>query len=294
MFSRKLFKKFATQQKALLSTSAKNAWLGPKLKRAILYTSGIFTTGGVAYYLSIDRDRMIEVFGAHEKVPPLAIYPKRGGLKQLPVTTYYLDDTIQKENTKPRLVIIGSGWGAVSVLKNLDKDKYNVTIVSENNYFLFTPLLPSATVGTLELRSLIESVRKIGARINAHFLEGKAIDVDLENKFLEVSGCNEGENFYVPYDKLIVAVGATSMTLGVQGINNTMQLKTIRDAMDIRRKVTGNVEKACLPTTSPEDRKKLLSFVICGGGPTGVEFAAEMSDWINEDLVNWVKKKKTK
>lgn len=106
---------------------------------------------------------------------------------------------------------------------------------------------------------------------------------------MEVRGCNGEENFYVPYDKLVVAVGSTSMTHGVQGLENTFQLKTIQDAMNIKRKVTQNVEKACLPTTTPEERKELLSFVVCGGGPTGVEFAAEMSDWINEDMVKWVK-----
>lgn len=135
---------------------------------------------------------------------------------------------------------------------------------------------------------MIEPVRKIAARVQAHFLESRATDIDLKNKLVEVEGGREGSNFYVPYDKLIVAVGATSMTHGVQGIENTMQLKTIRDAINIRQKVTENVEKACLPTTSPEERKRLLSFVVCGGGPTGVEFAAEMSDWINEDLVQWV------
>lgn len=143
-------------------------------------------------------------------------------------------------------------------------------------------------MGICVCRSLLEPVRKIASRIHAHFLEGRAVDIDLDHKYVEVHGCNENENFYVPYDKLIVAVGATSMTHGVDGIEHTVRLKTIRDAIDIRRKIIENVEKACLPTTTPEERRRLLSFVVCGGGPTGVEFAAEVSDWINEDLVEWV------
>lgn len=119
-------------------------------------------------------------------------------------------------------------------------------------------------------------------------MEGEAVDIDIEHKMVEVRGINDKEHFYVPYDKLVVAVGATSMTHGVEGIEYTERLKTIRDAIDIRRKIIENVEKACIPTTSPEERKRLLSFVVCGGGPTGVEFAAELSDWINEDLVKWV------
>lgn len=137
-------------------------------------------------------------------------------------------------------------------------------------------------------RSLIEPIRKIAARVNAHFLQVAAEDIDFDSKLLEVTDRATGTNFYVPYDKLVIAVGATSMTHGVQGLENTHQLKTISDAIKIRRTVLENLERAALPTTSPEERKRLLSFVVCGGGPTGVEFAAELFDVINEDLVKWV------
>ncbi|KAI9277590.1 hypothetical protein BY458DRAFT_504523 [Sporodiniella umbellata] len=275
------------QQRSFSSEPLKHAWLGPKLKRLIQYTGATGLVGGLGYYLFTDRDRVGKVFEAHRYVPKDALFPQRGGSKQLPVVTHQLDDSVERVNNKTHLVVVGSGWGAISFIKSLDKDQYNVTLVSTNNYFLFTPLLPSATVGTLELRSLLEPVRKILARVKGHFLEGTAVDVDIEHKLVEVRGCHGEENFYVPYDKLVVAVGSTSMTHGVQGLEHTHQLKTIQDAMSIRRQVTQNVEKACLPTTTPEERKQLLSFVVCGGGPTGVEFAAEMSDWVNEDLVKW-------
>lgn len=171
MFSRTVIRKFTSNQvflsshksvqKSLLSTkAAANQWVGPKLKRTLVYTSGTVASGGLVYYLSTDRDRLIEVFGAHEHVHHLALHPQRGGAKNLPIISHQIDHvaaaaaaTAEEPSTrKPRLVIIGSGWGAVSVLKNLEKDKYDVTVVSENNYFLFTPLLPSGTVGTLELR----------------------------------------------------------------------------------------------------------------------------------------------
>ena len=154
MFSRNI-KKFTCNknlQTSFYSTQAKHAWFGPKLKRTVLYTAGITGSAGLIYYLSTDRDRMVEFYNSHERVPKQAIYPELGGAKNLPVATHLIDDTIEDKSQKPRLVIIGSGWGAVSVLKNLDKNKYDVTVVSENNYFLFTPLLPSGTVGTLELR----------------------------------------------------------------------------------------------------------------------------------------------
>ncbi|KAI8327727.1 hypothetical protein BC941DRAFT_364392 [Chlamydoabsidia padenii] len=253
--------------------------------------------GTLAYILQQDVEYVDpSTHIAHQNIPPLALHPRSGGKKNLSVITHQLDNT-PLEETKPRLVIVGSGWGAVSVLKTLEKDKYNVTVISENNYFLFTPLLPSATVGTLELRSLLEPIRKIAARVGGHFLEGRALDLDLENKMVEVQKVNSedpnsttNERFYVPYDKLVVAVGANSISHGVDGLEHTMKLKTIRDAVNIRRKIMDNVELASLPTVSPEERKKLLSFVICGGGPTGTEFAAELSDWIEEDFVKWFPK----
>lgn len=131
----------------------KDAWLGPKLKRLLKYTGSAGLLAGTGYYLFTDRDRIVQVFEAHQNVPEEALNPKRGGAKNLRVVTRQIDETIEKlDETKPRLVVVGSGWGAISLIKKLDKDKYNVTLVSDNNYFLFTPLLPSATVGTLELR----------------------------------------------------------------------------------------------------------------------------------------------
>ncbi len=65
-------------------------------------------------------------------------------------------------------------------------------------------------------------------------------------------------------------------------------LKTVNDARDIKRALMSNFEKACLPSTTDEERKRLLSFVVCGGGPTGIEFAAELYDMVAEDLYRYV------
>lgn len=79
-------------------------------------------------------------------------------------------------------------------------------------------------------------------------------------------------------------LGATSNTHGVKGLEHCYFLKDIEDARLIRNKVMQNLEQACMPTTSDEERRRLLSFVVSGGGPTGVEFAAELFDMLNEDL----------
>ena len=224
-------------------------------------------------------------------VSQLALQPRRGGPKNLPIAEVFIDDDdsalSRKLRNKPRLVILGGGWGSVALLKDLNPDEYHVTVISPTNYFLFTPMLPSATVGTLELRSLVEPIRRILSRVNGHFIRAKAEDVEFSEKLIEVSQLNpEGQEsrFYVPYDKLVVAVGSTTNPHGVKGLENAFFLKNIDDARSIRNRVIHNFELACLPTTSDEERKRLLSFVVSGGGPTGVEFAAELYDLLNEDL----------
>lgn len=230
-------------------------------------------------------------------VNPLALAPERGGPKNLPIARQLIDDQDSDETRanaeKPKLVILGSGWGAVGLINKLNPDNYNVTVISPSNYFLFTPLLPSATVGTVELRSIVEPIRKIINRVRGHYLEASAEAIDYSSKLVEVKDTDAHGNerhFYVPYDKLVVSVGAAQNTHGVDGIEHCHFLKTVQDCSKIRRKVMDNFETAVLPTTTDEERKRMLSFVVCGGGPTGIEFAAELYDMINEDLCDYFPK----
>ncbi|KAH0844397.1 hypothetical protein AYO21_00866 [Fonsecaea monophora] len=225
-------------------------------------------------------------------VSEAALSPRRGGPKNLPIAEVLVDDEdcehMREQKDKPKLVVLGTGWGSVAMLKELHPGDYHVTVVSPDNYFLFTPMLPSATVGTLELRSLVEPVRRIVNRLRGHFLRAEAVDVDFAERLVEVAQVDADGNrqhFYLPYDKLIIGVGSTTNPHGVKGLENCNFLKTIEDARLIKNKVLRNLELACLPTTSDEERRRLLSFVISGGGPTGVEFAAELYDMLNEDLL---------
>jgi NADH dehydrogenase len=198
-------------------------------------------------------------------------------------------EKMREQKDKPKLVILGTGWGSVAMLKELHPGDYHVTVVSPDNYFLFTPMLPSATVGTLELRSLAEPVRRIVNRLRGHFLRAEAVEVEFSHKLVEVAQTDADGNrqhFYLPYDKLIVGVGSITNPHGVDGLENCNFLKTIEDARLIKNKILRNLELACLPTTSDAERRRLLSFVISGGGPTGVEFAAELYDLLNEDLLH--------
>ena len=161
-----------------------------------------------------------------------ALNPRRGGPKNLPIVRSLIDDEDCDENrsqkAKPRLVVLGSGWGSVALLKNLRKEDYHVTVISPSNYFLFTPMLPSATVGTLELRSLVEPIRRIVNRVRGHFLKASAVDVEFSEKLVEVAqtDCHGvDQHFYIPYDHLIVGVGSTTNPHGVKGLENCHYLK---------------------------------------------------------------------
>jgi NADH:ubiquinone reductase (H+-translocating) len=144
----------------------------------------------------------------------LALNPRLGGPKNLPVIEHFIDDddSDHKKMAKhqPKLVILGTGWGSVALLKSLKPEEYHITVISPSNQFLFTPMLPSATVGTLELRSLVEPVRKIVNNAHGHFLKALAVDVCFEERLVEVEAIDSSGGktaFYIPYDKLVIACG---------------------------------------------------------------------------------------
>ncbi|XP_012088357.1 external alternative NAD(P)H-ubiquinone oxidoreductase B1, mitochondrial isoform X4 [Jatropha curcas] len=200
----------------------------------------------------------------------------------------------QDERKKKRVVVLGTGWAGISFLKNLDVSSYDVQVVSPRNYFAFTPLLPSVTCGTVEARSIVEPVRKIIKKRNGEiqFWEAECIKVDAaNNKILcksnfENSAVGSGD-FSLEYDYLVIAVGAQVNTFNTPGVmENCHFLKDLEDAQQLRRSVIDCFEKAVLPNLTEEERRINLHFVVVGGGPTGVEFAAELHDFLQEDLVN--------
>ncbi|KAI9501041.1 hypothetical protein BX070DRAFT_194985 [Coemansia spiralis] len=202
---------------------------------------------------------------------------------------YPIIDSPDSGDGRQKLVILGSGWGAVSTLKTLEPNLYDVVVVSPDNYFIFTPLLPSVTVGTVEFRSVLEAIRRITKRVGGAYIEAGAVDVDFEKKYVLIESPGEGKA-WLPYDRLVVGVGAQSITHGTKGLEFCHKLKTIADARSIRGHIMANFEKAVLPTTPLEEKRRLLTFVICGGGPTGCEFAAELYDFLAEDLKHYFPK----
>lgn len=214
--------------------------------------------------------------------------------------------------------------------RSLSRKKFDCKVISPRGYFVFTPLLAGTAVGTLEFRAILEPVRRAGVG----FYQGWADDIDFRHKTVRVEAnatddmagrtvippkqsksevesagdptqpqkAVKGAMFEVPYDKLVIAVGAYSQTFGIEGVREHAHfLRDIGDARRIRLRVlslfeqcsypsasTDEVQVASIPgTTTPlteSDKRKLLHFAIVGGGPTGIEFAAELHDLIHEDI----------
>ncbi|KAI1500497.1 hypothetical protein F5X99DRAFT_236860 [Biscogniauxia marginata] len=207
----------------------------------------------------------------------------------------YLDrhpeDQFTPDPTKKTLVVLGTGWGSVALLKKLDTANYNVVVISPRNYFLFTPLLPSCTTGNIEHRSIMEPVRQILRHKKAavKFYEAEATKIDPERKVVKISDSSDikgsTSETEVPYDMLVIGVGAENATFGIPGVReNSCFLKEIRDAQAIRTKIMDCVETAAFKDQEPAEIDRLLHMVVVGGGPTGVEFAGELRDFFDEDI----------
>ncbi|KAK0630823.1 hypothetical protein B0T17DRAFT_590217 [Bombardia bombarda] len=201
------------------------------------------------------------------------------------------DPQTDPDPSKKTLVILGTGWGSVSLLKRLDTENYNVIVISPRNYFLFTPLLPSCTTGTIEHRSIMEPVRTIlrSKKASVKYYEADASSIDPERKVVRIHDNSDirGDmaETEVPYDMLVIGVGAENATFGIPGVReHSCFLKEIPDAQLIRKKIMDCVETAAFKDQSPEEIDRLLHMVVVGGGPTGVEFAGELQDFFEEDI----------
>ncbi|WWD20618.1 hypothetical protein CI109_105094 [Kwoniella shandongensis] len=203
-------------------------------------------------------------------------------------------DQLDADPTKPTLVVLGSGWGATSFLKSLDTDDFNVVVISPRNYFLFTPLLPSVTVGTLEPRSIIQPTRYITRhkkrKVSVYEAEAKEVDPTKKTvTFQDISDVKgAATDVTINYDYLVYAVGCENQTFGIKGVNeHACFLKELGDADKVRQKIMDCIETAAFKGQSEEEIDRLMHMVVVGGGPTGVEYAGELHDFLIDDLKKW-------
>jgi len=191
---------------------------------------------------------------------------------------------------RPRVVLLGTGWGANKVARALDKELFDVRVVSPTNHFLFTPLLPSTTVGTLEFRAVQEPVRTVPGL--GEYYQAKAKALDLAARTVRCQDVFKDSEFSLDFDYLVIGTGCRTNTFGVPGVlerqgKEVFFLKQLSHARQIRQRILECFERAALPGTSLEERRRLLSFVVVGGGPTSCEFTTELYDFISNDVARW-------
>ncbi len=183
---------------------------------------------------------------------------------------------------KKKIVILGTGFGGIYTFLHLKKHlcdiNAEITLVGKTNYFLFTPMLHEVATGGLNQEHIVESVRSIIKGSNAKFIQTSINSIDLTNKVVDTECCP------LPYDYLVIATGADTNTFGIQGVTEwCLDLKDLSDASKLRNLFIETFETAS-KEPQIEEQKKLLSFAIVGGGATGVELAAEVSELFFETM----------
>ncbi|CAD6506157.1 BgTH12-07087 [Blumeria graminis f. sp. triticale] len=266
---------------------------GQSLKSIVLHQKGSHRTN-----VDLASVKKSKVFGALGLLWKFSYLSAIGGVAYLVYGIYELrnpEDQQVPDTSKKTLVILGTGWGAVSLLKKLDTENYNVVVISPRNYFLFTPLLPSCTTGTVEHRSIMEPIRSITRhkKTAVKYYEAEATSIDADRKVVLINDSSDmkatSSLSEVPYDMLVISVGAENATFGIPGVReNSCFLKEIGDAQQIRKKIMDCVETAAFKDQSPEEVERLLHMIVVGGGPTGVEFAGELQDFIDQDIKKWI------
>ena len=177
-----------------------------------------------------------------------------------------------------RIVILGAGFAGTNVARQLARlarrDEIAVTIVNRENYMLFTPMLPEVSSGSIEPRHVAPPLRAI--LHSASFELGEVTSVDLEKRAVVVKRRRSEGVATIPFDQLVVALGAESSTHGIPGAQeHSFALKTLQDAIALRDVAITALENAAT-SSDDEERRNLTTFVVVGGGFTGVEAAGEL------------------
>lgn len=181
----------------------------------------------------------------------------------------------------PRIVIIGCGFGGLQLVKSLSKADVQIVLIDKNNYFTFQPLLYQVATAGLEADSIAYPIRKIfEGQKNFHFRMGEVQEIDSERNVLLT---NIGE---IRYDHLVIATGSTTNFFGNTNFEKyAMPMKSVTETLNLRSLILQNFERALL-TKDVQEQIALMTFVVVGGGPTGVELAGALSELKRHVLPN--------
>lgn len=186
----------------------------------------------------------------------------------------------------PRVVILGAGFGGLTTAIELGRlarsergSSLDVTLIDRINYHLFTPMLYQVATGLLEPGNVTYPTRALARRFGFRFREGCVEGIDLGSREVLVSGAR------LPYDFLVIALGSVTNTFGIASVEeHAAGLKTLADAVEIRNRVVTAFERAEV-TDDPAERRAWLTFVVVGGGATGIELTASLHTLIQKGLL---------
>jgi len=181
------------------------------------------------------------------------------------------------------VVVVGGGFGGFNAARTIEKkfseEAVKVTLVSEQNYLLYTPFLPEAAAGTLEPRHVVTPLRDLLHK--SRLALGSMTGLDAERKVVQVRNA-EGDPVELRYDRLVLAPGSVSRTLPIPGLaEHGAQFKSLADAIWLRNHVIRSLELA-ETVRDPRRLDELLTFVFVGGGYAGLEALAELQDFATD------------
>lgn len=192
-----------------------------------------------------------------------------------------LAPTVGMSANRPHVVVLGAGFGGIAAARALSDAPADVTVLDRNNYHLFTPLLYQVATAGLAPSHVASPVRAVLSRqSNTRVRMAYAVGVDLHEKRVLL---RDGD--ILPYDYLVIAAGSQVGYFGnPEWAHEAVGLKTVEDALEIRRRVLLSVEKAEV-TEDEQERKRLVTFAVVGAGPTGVEMAGALAELTRRALV---------
>lgn len=174
----------------------------------------------------------------------------------------------------PRVVIVGAGFGGLQCAKALRDEPVDVLLVDRQNYHLFTPLLYQVASCLLNPSEIAAPLRKVlrGAS-NVRYRQGEVVDVDFARRHVRLA-----DGTVLDYDELVIATGTVTNYYGNETVaSRALGLKDLGGALQLRNHVLDCLERATA-ATDPVERRRLLTFCIVGGGPTGVEYAGALAE----------------
>ena len=189
--------------------------------------------------------------------------------------------------TTKRILILGGGFGGIYAALRFEKllarrPELEVTLVTKDNYFLFTPMLPEVAAGDLELSTIVNPLRKLLKLVKTFVGTIKALN--LEGQQIVVSHGLDGHSHELPYDQLIFALGTGTNFFNLPGVEDScITVKTVGDAMAIRNQLITHLEEANSECAAGE-RQPLLTFIVAGGGFAGVETLGGINDFVREAI----------